>query len=236
MGPAPAMVSKERSFSAPVASRNSSSLSPRSISSAAPVWPSVPRASGGSGTAPRRRGVRLARALDLDRVLAGAGQGAGVLRRGPPRRRPCRARRSTRPRTGPDRPSRACPAARPARRSSSSAGASVTSLPSHARAAPAPTLRGSRNSRAAPSANRNALAERQGRADDVAAADVEQPGDGGGRGQHRRVDRPWSASALPMRARLATSFSPAYSSRCGTTGAVGSGGRPGPRPRPAGWR
>ena len=74
-----------------------------------------------------------------------------------------------------------------ARAPSRSAGVSRrTSLPSHAGRS-AVTLAGSRNSRAVPSALRIAWASGRGRADHVAAADVEQPGDRGGRGEHRRL-------------------------------------------------
>ena len=102
-------------------------------------------------------------------------------------------------------------------------------LPSQAGSSWRRPWRGSRNSRAVPSAFEDRLAERQGRADDVAAADVEQPGDRGRRGQHGGVGaRLGDAPRRCGRAWRLTS-SPAYSAGCGTTGAAGCGGRSSPQ-------
>ena len=138
-------------------------------------------------TAPRRRGAwALAGAFDLDGVLAGAGQGAGVLRAHDRGARALQLRRTTRPRTGPGSTSTRAPFSSASASGRSSGVSSVTWLPSQAGSSGV-TLAGSRNSRAVPSARRIAWPSGSGRADDVAAADVEQPGDGDGRGQHRGV-------------------------------------------------
>ena len=231
------MVSKDRSFSAPVASRKPSSLR----------RPPPARRAGSAGASVRqpvqepgqRRAVAdvgPARALDLDGVLAGAGQGGGIGRRAPPR----------------------APAASSASKYQADDCAGSTStvlagqvvqgggkvlrrLQRHLVAEPGRQVRrspwpGSRNRRAVPSALRIAWASGRGERMHVAAADVEQPGDGGRRGDHRgfrallgqigcRRARAWPAS--PRRR---------YSQRMRDDRRAGLR-RPLPRPRrrPADW-
>ncbi len=111
---------------------------------------------------------------------------------------------------------------------SSSGASSLTPLPSQAGSSGV-TLAGSRNSRADAVGVEDRLRQRQRRADHVAAADVEQPGDRGRRGDHAPPSAPCSARLSPTRARLAAEASPANSSGCGTTGRLGWAGRAAPQ-------
>ena len=169
-------------------------------------------------------GVGLARALDLDGVLAGAGQGGGVLRRGPPSA-PARARVSKyQAEDWPGSTSTRLPV-RSRQRAAAGPRAAPGAPGCRARpAGPAVTLAGSRNSRAVPSLRQRSPG-RCGRGERMTSPPrmLNSQAMRGGRGQHRGVGalpRRWPA---PTRARLAAESSPAYSSGCGTTGACGLG-------------
>ena len=207
------MVSKDRSFSAPVASRKPSSLATTSSSSAG--WP---RRLGRhpvqeARRAPRRRGCGPGGRPRSRRRSCRRGAGRWGRRRAPPRRRPAPAPRNTRPTTGRDRP--APPAA--AGRSRQRAPAAPPAAPAHPVAEPGRQL--GRHLGRVEEQPRRAVGvqdrwrQRQRRADHVAAADVEQPGDRGRRGDHARVGAPGRPGSSPTRARLAAEASPAYCRR-----------------------
>ena len=216
--PAPAMVSKDRSFSAPVASRKPSSLATDldlvGQAGLAPRWP----ASAGSGSARRRRGRGRGGSPSISTAfLQARGRAQGSAPRTTSAPAPARVSKyqaedwagST--------------STRLALQLGQRAGQVVGRLQPHLVAEPGRQV-GRHLGRIEEQPRRavgvqDRLAQRQGRADDVAAADVEQPGDRGRRGDHRGLGaRRRPGSRRPGRA-WRRSPRRRYSSGCGTTGA-----------------
>ncbi len=217
------MVSNDRSFSAPVASRNCSRRVTISTSSGSRSWPSVPsQCRKRLSAAPSRAWARRAPSTSTA-FLQARGRAVGSLARtisAPAARRVSKYQEEDWAESTSTRRPRS--SARAVGRASGLS--SRTWLPSQAGSS-APTLAGSRNSRAEPSASR--IAWPSGRGERITSPPRmlnSQATEAGA--VITAASAPASARLAPTRARLAADSSPANSSGWGTTGATGWGGRP----------
>ncbi len=185
LGPAPEMVSKLRSRNSGLARRNSSSFSAAPISSSAVQRRRLePGEETDHGHAVA--GVGGAGAGDFALVLARARQQARVVALAKAWRRPPSDAGRTRPASAAGSSRTFLPSMTPKHSSSPCGGSMVTASASAARTSSF-TLAGAMKEARAAVGRHHGDGERQRRMGDIAAANVEQPGDGGGRREQNRV-------------------------------------------------